>query len=123
MTVFLTTHYMEEAARAGHIAVMDGGRIREFGTPFELKEKYASDRLKLSPKEGCREELRRIAEKYCPGKCVWTGDVCLASVSDSLAALPVLEEAGDLLRGFELVQGSLDDVFLNITGKRLEESR
>ena len=38
MTVFLTTHYMEEAAKAQHIAIMDGGKIKEVGTPFDLRK-------------------------------------------------------------------------------------
>ena len=38
MTVFLTTHYMEEAARAQHIAIMDGGKIKEVGPPFDVKD-------------------------------------------------------------------------------------
>ncbi len=56
MTVFLTTHYMEEAARASHIAVIDGGRIKEYGTPFSLKEAYAKDKL--------RDELERNQLMY-----------------------------------------------------------
>ena len=47
MTIFLTTHYMEEAAQASHIAIMDAGHLKEYGTPFSLKEKYAKDKLKL----------------------------------------------------------------------------
>ena len=47
MTVFLTTHYMEEAARANHIAIMDHGRLISYGTPFELKDEFAKDKLRL----------------------------------------------------------------------------
>ena len=42
---------MEEAANASSIAIIDGGRIREQGTPYVLKEKYAKDKLLLMPKE------------------------------------------------------------------------
>ncbi|HQN63251.1 MAG TPA: ATP-binding cassette domain-containing protein, partial [Flexilinea sp.] len=51
MTIFLTTHYMEEAAEADYVVVIDEGKIAARGTPFELKEKYTSDLLKLSFKD------------------------------------------------------------------------
>lgn len=62
MTVFLTTHYMEEAARAGHIAIIDSGKIREFGTPFELKERYAKDKLRIWPKPDRFERVQSVLE-------------------------------------------------------------
>jgi multidrug/hemolysin transport system ATP-binding protein len=124
MTVFLTTHYMEEAAKSDHIAIIDAGKVREAGTPFSLKEKYAADMLQLMFRE---EQERR------------KGEVCLAqmgsrwkekqeglvvSLSDSMEALAILNmlrerEIG--LEGFEVVQGTMDDVFLNVTGKELVE--
>lgn len=119
MTIFLTTHYMEEAARASHIAVIDGGRIKEYGTPFSLKETYAKDRLKLIPREGAGKELE---ERLSACGAVWKQkeEYLTVTVSDSMAALPLLERTKELLSGFEMVQGSMDDVFLNVTGKSLE---
>ncbi|MDE5802463.1 MAG: ABC transporter ATP-binding protein [Lachnospiraceae bacterium] len=120
MTVFLTTHYMEEAARASHIAVMDAGKIKEYGTPFSLKETYAKDKLRLVPKNGNDLELQEVLEKM--GLSVRQKEEYLVvSLSDSLAAIPVLSEVEALLEGFEMVQGSMDDVFLNVTGKTVEE--
>ena len=60
MTIFLTTHYMEEAARALHIPVIDGGQLKEYGTPFSLKEMYAKDKLKLLPKAGQQQALEQM---------------------------------------------------------------
>lgn len=124
MTIFLTTHYMEEAAKCGHIAVMDSGKIREFGTPFSLKEKYSRDRLRLMAKpgagtlleaklEGLMNDREEDSEKRLYSICL----------QDSMMAIPILKETEELLEGFELVQGSMDDVFLNITGKSLEAER
>lgn len=124
MTIFLTTHYMEEAAKCGHIAVMDSGKIREFGTPFSLKEKYSRDRLRLMAKpgadtlleaklEGLMNDREEDSEKRLYSICL----------QDSMMAIPILKETEELLEGFELVQGSMDDVFLNITGKSLEVER
>lgn len=126
VTIFLTTHYMEEAARAGHIAVIDGGKIRETGTPFLLKERYARDRLRLVPREGKGPRLGEILEQQSRRmgeKALWMEKgFFLMTVKSSLDALPVLKEAEECLDGFELVQGTMDDVFLNITGKELEKT-
>lgn len=98
MTVFLTTHYMEEAAKADQIIILDHGNIMTAGTPYELKEKYASDRLYLYYKDGRKEEM---------------------VVKKSMDALGVVNEKESMLEGFEVIQGNMDDVFLNATGKRL----
>lgn len=117
MTVFLTTHYMEEAAKAKHIAIIDGGKMKEFGTPFELKERYAKDKLRLLPKPGEEAEIERLAETEIG---VDQGGMVLElKLEDSMAALPILKRVETRISGFELVQGSMDDVFLNVTGKSL----
>lgn len=119
MTIFLTTHYMEEAAKASHIAVIDAGQIKEYGTPFALKEQYAKDKLKLIPKPEYEETLQKqlaSMELFFKKK----EEYLVVSLPDSLAALPVLDKVREQLEGFEMVQGSMDDVFLNVTGKALE---
>ena len=119
MTIFLTTHYMEEAARASNIAILHGGELKEYGTPFVLKETYAKDKLKLIPMTGLEKKLTDyLEEKQLPyQKKEEYLQIC---VKDSLATIPILKEAQSILEGFEMVQGSMDDVFLNITGKSLE---
>ena len=117
MTVFLTTHYMEEAARASHIAIIDSGRLKEYGTPFSLKENYAKDKLRLySNSPALEERLGKMRVHY-----VKKDDCLVIPVPESLSALPVLKGVEGLFDGFEMVQGSMDDVFLNVTGKKLEE--
>lgn len=114
MTVFLTTHYMEEAAKCSHIAVMDSGKIREYGTPFSLKEKYSRDRLRLMVKPGMSTALEAELEGIAARQEEGLYEVFL---QDSMMAVPILKKIEGFLEGFELVQGSMDDVFLNITGK------
>ncbi len=119
MTIFLTTHYMEEAARASHIAIMDAGELKEYGTPFSLKEVYAKDKLRLIPKNENRDELEAYLKQKNMGfkkkeECLEIG------IKGSLKALPILREITPVLEGFEMVQGSMDDVFLNVTGRKLE---
>lgn len=120
MTIFLTTHYMEEAARASHIAIIDAGEIKEYGTPFSLKEAYAKDKLNLIPKSGNETALKEYLMKqgfaYNAKEEVWQ-----IGMKNSLSAIPILNEAETMIDGFEVVQGSMDDVFLNVTGRKLEE--
>lgn len=100
MTVFLTTHYMEEAAGADQIIIMDRGNIITQGTPFALKEQYAMDRLRLYYKSGREEEI---------------------PIASTLKALPLIQAAEDQIDGFEVIQGNMDDVFLNAVGRALTE--
>lgn len=116
MTIFLTTHYMEEAAQAEHIAVIDRGKIKEYGTPFELKERFARDKLRLMPRAGEEGRLEELL-KDCGISFRLTENGYLAELSGSMDALPVLKRAEERLAGFELIQGTMDDVFLNITGE------
>lgn len=120
MTIFLTTHYMEEAARASHIAIMDAGHIKEYGTPFSLKETYAKDKLRLYSKSS--EKSSRLAQMLERQKITYKKkqDSYVIPVPESMAALQILDDVRGLIDGFEMVQGSMDDVFLNVTGKALE---
>ena len=121
MTIFLTTHYMEEAAKASHIAIIDGGILREYGTPFSLKETYAKDQLKLIPRQGTADHLiRYFAEKKAGVKK--REEFLIVDLPESMAALPILNEIKGWINGFEVVQGSMDDVFLNVTGKKLAQA-
>lgn len=114
MTVFLTTHYMEEAAEADKIIIISKGKIVAEGQPHELKERFAADHLKLycdnSQKARLLENLDLNGEKYADES--YGLKIPLASTRD---ALPLLDKAGDDLEGFEVIQGTMDDVFLNAT--------
>lgn len=123
MTVFLTTHYMEEAAQASKIVIIDDGHMKEQGTPYELKEKYAKDKLVLVPENAHRAEFFEKLEKTAGEGISFyqKEDHAVIEVEKSMSALPLLNRFQTLLSGFELLQGSMDDVFLNVTGKALEE--
>lgn len=125
MTVFLTTHYMEEAAGAEQIIIMDHGSIIASGTPFALKEKFASDKLKLYCKEGKGRQIMG-REDFLPlrnaakGKLKLVDDhIIEAEIPATLQALPMIRQVEGLIDGFEVIQGSMDDMFLNAVGKEL----
>lgn len=111
MTVFLTTHYMEEAAEADRIVIIDRGRICAKGTPFELKEQFARDKLRLyTEKELTLEGLRREPYGYS------------AELDGTLRSLDILDRVRGDVAGFEVIGGTMDDVFLNAAGRKLENT-
>ena len=117
MTVFLTTHYMEEAAKADHIAIISKGHLIEYGTPFALKETYAKDKLYLVVKEEHRKAVRARLDARGVKYSVGEERFCV-KINHTLAAMPLLEEVREMIEGFEVIQGTMDDVFLNATGER-----
>ncbi len=114
MTVFLTTHYMEEAAKADHIGIMDHGHFVEYGTPFALKEQYAKDKLYLIPKQGSREQVQAELSA-CNLRYGAKEERIYVEIEDTLAALGFVNRLQEYLDGFEVIQGTMDDVFLKVT--------
>lgn len=119
MTVFLTTHYMEEAAEADYVVVIDGGEISAKGTPAELKEKYAGDILIISPKKnntGAKEYLQNNKLAFAE-----VGADIKINIKSTMDSLPILDACRDYIDGFEVLNGTMDDAFIAITGKEIRE--
>ncbi|MCM0623532.1 ABC transporter ATP-binding protein [Lysinibacillus sp. OL1_EC] len=111
MTVFLTTHYMEEAAVAHQVTVLKQGKIVAQGTPDALKTKYAYDSMALvfqNAQEGVKF-LEENAISYTENQGIYT-----IRLTSTLQALPLLKKAEPLIASFEVIKGSMDDVFLHI---------
>lgn len=120
MTVFLTTHYMEEAAKADYIVVIDGGKISATGTPAELRDKYAKDLLYMSCTADSEQKIRSfLTERNIEFKT--EGGRIIAILESTISALPLLKEIGDDLLSFEVVAGTMDDAFISITGGGLQK--
>ncbi len=113
MTVFLTTHYMEEAADADRVIILDSGRIVAEGTPLELKNAYTGDFITLY---GVKKEALSVLS--LPYEAV-TGGYRIAVPSTAAATELILKHPA-LFTDFEIVKGKMDDVFLRATGKHLE---
>lgn len=112
MTVFLTTHYMEEAADADYVVIIDSGRIVAEGSPLELKNKYAGDYISFY---GAAEE--KIAALGFPYQTLRDG--FRVSVPNTGCVTELILSHAELFRDFEVIKGKMDDVFLTVTGKSL----
>lgn len=119
MTVFLTTHYMEEAAKASHIAIMDQGHLIQYGTPFSLKEEFAGDKLNLVPNDRAEIKMELLKRNLSFKE---KEQFITVRIRNTLEAIPILEGLKDKISGFEVIQGTMDDVFLNITGKEVQHA-
>lgn len=114
LTVFLTTHYMEEAATADQITIIDKGSIIASGTPLELKNQFVSDTLYLYDVK--LEDVKKLDLKY---KKVTDG---YALELPEPAMVPkLIAKYPKLFADFEVIKGKMDDVFINATGKKEEE--
>jgi multidrug/hemolysin transport system ATP-binding protein len=118
MTVFLTTHYMEEAAKADYVAIIDNGQISAKGTPSELRAKYSTDTLRLVPKDSEKLEIFLKEQNI---EFVISGGAFIILIPNTIDALPLVTKAEKLISGFEVISGSMDDAFVKITGHVMRE--
>jgi len=117
MTVFLTTHYMEEATDSDYIIVIDHGEIAAAGTPAELKTKYSSDSLQLvATGAEALKEIQIILAGMSMEYSV-NGMVVTIILPDTMASTAILENCKSHIASFQVMQGSMDDAFIGITGK------
>ena len=116
MTVFLTTHYMEEAAEADYVVIIDGGKTAAEGTPLTLKNTYTRDSVTVYgiDEEKCKllgapyEKIRDAYKFFLP---------------DTKAATELILKYPDLFSDYEITKGKMDDVFLSVTGKTLGDEK
>ncbi len=112
MTIFLTTHYMEEASEADYIVILDSGKICAEGTPLELKNAHTGDFITIySASEG---EIKSLGFSYEKIR-----DAFRISVPDTKTATELILKNPSLFCDYEITKGKMDDVFLSVTGKAL----
>lgn len=113
MTVFLTTHYMEEAADADYVVILDKGKIAAEGTPLSLKNEYTGDFVTIYNAE--EENVKALGLPYEKIR-----DAFRVSVKDTAEARDLIIKNPALFTDFEITKGKMDDVFLSVTGKKPE---
>ena len=112
MTVFLTTHYMEEAADADYVVILDSGKIAAEGTPLTLKNTYTGDFITIYGAE--ESQIRKLGVDFETIR-----DAYRVSVPDTAAATELIIRYPEIFRDYEITKGRMDDVFLAVTGKKL----
>lgn len=113
MTVFLTTHYMEEAAEADYVVIIDHGKISAEGTPLELKNKYTGDFITLYT--GDESAVKSLGKPYEA-----VSDGFRIAVKNTEEATSLIVARPELFKDYEIIKGKMDDVFIAVTGKKTE---
>jgi len=120
LTVFLTTHYMEETEEADLVTIIDHGRIIAGGTPADLRARYSRSILTITTRDPRRLTALTAAAGLASMERAGVWEV---AVADAAAARRLLAEHGDDVVDFEFRHGRMDDVFLALTGRRqIEEA-
>ena len=118
LTVFLTTHYMEEAAVADYVVILDGGKKVAEGTPHDLKTQYASDFIRfydhLDKAEKVFSELGYAVKRE--------RDFVEVEIENTAKVVELMKGNKDLFQDFEVLKGNMDVVFLKVTGKNIKEA-
>lgn len=113
LTVFLTTHYMEEAAEADYVVILDSGKLIAEGTPLELKNKYTGDYITLYNTD--EETVKNMGVTY-----ELIRDAFKIQIENTERATELITKNPSVFKDYEITKGKMDDVFLAVTGKKLE---
>ncbi len=120
VTIFMTTHYMEEAEVCDNIAIIDKGRIIASGTPAELKKIVGGDLiyLKTTDNSKAKEDIARLFDTEVSEK----DEEIFISARKGEACIPALiREIGESVVSVRMQRPTLNDVFLKLTGKEIRE--
>lgn len=112
LTVFLTTHYMEEASDADYVIILDSGKICGEGTPHDLKNRFANDYVTVYHVN--EEAIKRLGYPY-----EIVRDGYRFALKNTAEATKLILANPELFKDYEIIKGKMDDVFLNVTGKKL----
>ncbi len=120
ITIFVTTHYMDEADHCDRIAIMDAGKIVALDTPAALKAQVGKDRVEIRTDDD-EAAIVAIRDKFGIAATVVDGKVSFA-VADGERFVPQLFEMGMAIRAVSVARPSLDDVFMAHTGSSIRDA-
>jgi len=115
MTIFLTTHYMEEAEIAHKAAIMDKGKIIAYDSPAVLKQRYTKDKATIASSDG--QALEALASKYKLNAARGESGAYLIESANASDLMELISEHRGSISHIEIRRGTLNDVFLELTGK------
>lgn len=116
LTIFLTTHYMEEVLKADEVIILDKGKILAYGTPASLKSKYTSNKLLWYTKRLKKFDLLLEKTSF---KFTYLVDYYEIDFANYAILVDFIEKNKDIVTDFEVLKGNMDDVFLTVTGRKL----
>lgn len=116
MTIFLTTHYMEEASKCDRVCIIDHGEILELKTPRELRVQYAPTLMRIKTDSLDDSLIQKFNVPFQK-----TNDGYEIVLKESKEAYPILDTYRNQIDQFEVVEGTMDNVFLALTGKTIRE--
>lgn len=117
LTVFLTTHYMEETEDADKVVIIDNGKIVASGSPNELKHQYAKSVLKLKVSES--KKIDKILTKE-NRQFAYDNGHYMIGMSGSDEAKEFIKLHEDIMTDWEFTGGNMDMVFISVTGRKLK---
>lgn len=120
ITIFLTTHYLEEVINADMVAIIDEGKIIAHDTPMKLKEKYAKNIMKVLPKNA-KELISYLKLNKYDYEII--ADTFIIKVNKNMDALKILKDIEKNVSSFEVFEGDMDQVFINLTGKDIRREK
>ncbi|RIA77726.1 multidrug/hemolysin transport system ATP-binding protein [Anaeroplasma bactoclasticum] len=117
LTVFLTTHYMEETKDADYVVILDHGHIAAEGSPNKLKNQYTCNKLIWHTEDNTlnQELLNKYKLDY-----TYNLDSYRINYKNNESIIDFLSKEREFLKDYELIKGNMDDVFLNVTGRSLD---
>ena len=121
ITVFVTTHYMDEAEHCDRIAIMDHGEIVVEDTPEALKSSIGTDRIALRTDDD-ELAIARIRERLGVEAGVHEGQVTIAVPEGAEVVPRLFTELGVHIHSVTVTRPSLDDVFMTYTGRTIRDS-
>lgn len=121
MTIFMTTHYMEEAEVCDTIAIIDKGKIIAMDSPQELKKTIGGDVifLKTTDNERAKEDIRNLFQSEVSEK---DGEIYMSSLRGDVCIPEIIREIGEKVLSVRMQRPTLNDVFLRLTGKEIRQN-
>ena len=121
ITIFLTTHYMDEAEHCDRIAIIDGGKIVALDTPGALKASVAEDRVQIRTPDDAAA-MAALRERFGIEAAIHEGAVTFSVASGEQFVPRLFAELGVPIGSVSVAKPTLDDVFMSYTGKTIRDA-